>query len=104
MPLIASKYGNDPNRVPFDFPEIIGTFAPRPFLASSPIRDGNFEVSGVKDSIAAALPIYRLFGKPENLKANYPNCAHDFPPEVRNVAYEFFDRHLRHAPLTRDVK
>lgn len=104
MPLINSEYGNDPNRVPFDFPEIIATFAPRPFLASSPVRDSNFEVSGVKDSIALALPIYRLFGKADNLKANYPDCAHDFPPEVRNVAYEFLDRHLGHKPLARDVK
>lgn len=104
MPLINSKYGNDPNRVPFDFPEIIATFAPRPFLASSPVRDGNFEVSGVKDSIAAALPIYRLYGMPEHLQANYPNSAHDFPPDSRKVAYEFLDRHLKHMPGYKGVK
>ena len=98
MPLIASRYGNDPDRVPFDFTEIVGSFAPRPFLASSPVRDGNFEVSGVKETMIVAKPIYKLYGKQANLQANHPDCGHDFPPEARKVAYEFFDRHLQHTP------
>jgi hypothetical protein len=36
-----------------------------------------------------------LFGKPDNLQANYPDCGHDFPPDVRQVAYDFLDKHLR---------
>ncbi len=95
MPLINDRYENNPDKVPFDFPEIVAAFAPRPFLASSPIHDSNFEVSGVKDTIAAAKPIYRLFNAEEHFQANYPDCAHDFPEPVRKVAYEFFDRHLK---------
>jgi pimeloyl-ACP methyl ester carboxylesterase len=94
MPLIAQTYHNNPDEVPFDFPEIVAAFAPRPFLASSPVGDGNFEVSGVKDSIAAAKPIYALYGKEDHLQANYPACGHDFPEDVRKVAYDFFDKHL----------
>ena len=95
MPLIASRYQNNPDKVPFDFPEIVAAFAPRPFLASSPLHDSNFEVSGVKDTIATARPIYELYGKVNNLQANYPDCAHDFPEDVRKVAYDFFDKHLK---------
>lgn len=95
MPRIAADYGNDANKVPFDFTEIVAAFAPRPFLASSPVRDDNFEVSGVKDTIAAAKPVYELYGKGDNLQANYPDSAHDFPPAARDVAYGFFDRHLK---------
>ncbi len=95
MPRIANSYGNDPDRVPFDFTEIIATLAPRAFLASSPLRDDNFEVSGVRDVIAAARPIYALFGVPDNLAANYPDAKHSFPPAARDVAYEFLDRHLK---------
>jgi dienelactone hydrolase len=95
MPRIASEYGNDPDRVPFDFTEIVAALAPRAFLASSPIHDDNFEVSGVRDVIAAAKPIYALFGKAENLAANYPDCHHAFPPAAREVAYAFLDRHLK---------
>lgn len=97
MPMIDIRYGNDPDRVPFDFPEIVAAFAPRPFLASSPLHDGNFEVSGVRDTMESAQPIYQLYERPEHLQANYPDCAHDFPPEVRRVAYEFLDRHLKHS-------
>jgi len=98
MPLIATRYKNDPNQVPFDFTEIVGSFAPRAFLASSPVRDGNFEVSGVRDVIAGGKPIFQLYGKPDNLQLNTPNCGHDFPPDARKIAYEFFDKHLNHTP------
>jgi dienelactone hydrolase len=95
MPKIASEYGNNPDQVPFDFTEIVAAFAPRPFLASSPLHDSNFEVSGVRDTIAAAKPIYELYGHPERLQANYPDCGHDFPEAARETAYEFFDRYLK---------
>lgn len=95
MPLIAARYDNNPDRVPFDFTEIVACFAPRPFLASAPVGDGNFDVSGVKEALAAARPIYELYGQPEHLQASYPDCGHDFPAEVRETAYRFFDRHLR---------
>ncbi|REJ80333.1 MAG: acetylxylan esterase, partial [Planctomycetota bacterium] len=38
-----------------------------------------------------------LYGAEENLQANYPDCQHDFPEDVREVAYEFLDRHLKGA-------
>jgi dienelactone hydrolase len=95
MPLIASEYDNNPDKVPFDFPELIAALAPRAFLASSPVGDNNFEVSGVKDTIASAKPIFKLYGVEDNLAANYPDCAHDFPEDVRKVAYDFLDNHLK---------
>ncbi len=95
MPRIASVYGNDPDRVPFDFTEIVAALAPRAFLAIAPLHDDNFEVSGVRDVIAAARPIYLLDGKSEDLSALYPNCNHTFPPVAREAAYAFLGMHLR---------
>lgn len=95
MPLIASKFHNNPKEMPFDFSDVVISFAPRAFLASSPLHDSNFEVGGVKDVMAAALPVYEKLGAKEKLQANYPDCAHDFPPEVRKVAYAFMDRWLK---------
>jgi dienelactone hydrolase len=92
MPRIASTYDLKPEKMPFDFPEVVAAFAPRAFLASAPTGDANFEVSGVKDCITAARPLYELLGAKEKLSANYPDCKHDFPPEVRKVAYEWLDR------------
>jgi predicted dienelactone hydrolase len=95
MPRIASVYDSKPEKMPFDFPEVVAAFAPRAFLASSPLHDDNFEVSGVRDCIAAAKPVYELLGAKEKLAANYPDCKHDFPPEVRKVAYDWLDRWLK---------
>jgi len=97
MPRIASEYKNDPDQVPFDFTEIVASFAPRPFIACAPVRDSNFEVSGVKDVIARAQPVYKLMGGPDNLQAIYPDSGHDFPPDARQITYAFFDKHLRHV-------
>jgi acetyl esterase/lipase len=95
MPLIAAKYDLDPNKIPFDFTDVVTAFAPRPFLASSPLHDDNFDVTGVQEVIAAVKPVYEKLGAAEKLQANYPDCAHDFPPEVRKVAYEFLDKWLK---------
>lgn len=95
MPRIEQLYGNDPVQMPFDFPELIGAIAPRAFFTNSPLHDGNFEVSGVRDCLSAAQPIYDLFGKSDHLQARYPNAEHDFPVETRNEAYQFLDQHLR---------
>jgi dienelactone hydrolase len=95
MPLIASVYGNDANRMPFDFPEVIGAFAPRPFLASAATKDDDFDVVGVRETIDMARPAYRVFDKTDLLQAYYPESKHDFPPQARQVAYEFLDRHLK---------
>lgn len=103
MPLIDRDFGNNPDRVPFDFPEIVASFAPRPFLASAPVRDSNFEVSGVRDTIDAAKTVYRLHGAEQNLQANYPDSAHDFPEDARKIAYDFFDRHLRGVAVVQGV-
>jgi dienelactone hydrolase len=97
MPLIKTKYDLKPEKMPFDFPEVVAALAPRAFLASAPVADANFEVSGVKDCIAAARPVYALLGAPEKLAANYPDCKHDFPPEARKVAYDWLDRWLKSA-------
>ena len=96
MPLIAEKYGKDPARVPFDFPDVIAALAPRPLFISAPLRDENFEVSGVRDCVDAAKPIYeRIFQAGDRLVAVYPDAAHEFPASVREVAYAFFGRWLK---------
>jgi hypothetical protein len=95
MTRIRSVYQLKPELMPFDFTEVVAALAPRPFLASAPVHDSNFDVQGVKECIAAAKPVYELFGAADKLAANYPDCAHDFPPDVRQVAYGWLDRWLK---------
>ncbi|MHB0874741.1 MAG: alpha/beta hydrolase [Anaerolineae bacterium] len=94
MPRIATDYGADPRRMPFDFSDLVAALAPRPFFANAPLHDANFEVSGVQDCIRAALPVYGLFGAEERLVAVHPDAEHDFPPDTRLAAYAFLDRWL----------
>lgn len=83
--------------LPFDFPEIIGSLAPRPFFSNSPIGDGNFDVNGVKAGIKDVAPVYHFLGVAENLQIRYPEAGHDFPLETRREAYSFLDKHLKFA-------
>jgi dienelactone hydrolase len=95
MPRIAAEFDNDPKKMPFEFSDVIASLAPRAFLAVAPLRDDNFDVAGVKDAIAAAGPAYKALGAEKNLKAIYPDAAHDFPEEGRKAAYDFLDEHLK---------
>lgn len=95
MPRIASAYGNDPKQVPFDFTDVVRSFAPRAFLAVAPEKDGNFEVGGVRDVMEASRAAYKAHGAEAHLKALYPDAGHDFPADAREAAYEFLDAHLK---------
>jgi dienelactone hydrolase len=95
MPRIATVYNKDPKKMPFDFPDILAAISPRPLLAIAPLHDANFEVSGVKDCIAAAGVTYELLAAKEKLAAVYPDCEHDFPDDSRKAAYEWMDRWLK---------
>jgi hypothetical protein len=96
MPRIAELYDKDPRKMPFDFTEVIAALAPRAFFTCSCVDDINFEVSGARDCIAAAMPVYGLLGCADRLEAMYPTGGHDFPPQARQTAYEWLDRQLAH--------
>lgn len=95
MPRIRERYQRDPKQMPFDFTEVIAALAPRPFLAVAPLHDANFDVDGVKDCIAAARPVYELYGDADRLAAAYPDAEHSFPQAEREQAYAWFDRWLK---------
>jgi len=95
MPRIASVYGKDPAKVPFDFPAILQSLAPRPLFINAPLRDSNFDVSGVDDCVRAAQDVYRrVFRTSRRIQVEHPDCGHDFPPEIRTAAYDFMMRML----------
>jgi hypothetical protein len=95
MPRVASRYHVSPDAMPFDFPEVLAAIAPRAVLIVAPLHDDNFEVSGVRDSVTAARPIYELLGAADRLQATYPDSTHDFPDAARRDAYSFLDQRLK---------
>lgn len=94
MPRMAD-YRNRLTDIPFDFHELIGALAPRRVLIVAPTRDGNFRSDSVDRVAAAARPVYELYGHPERLRVEHPECEHDFPAEMRDEAYRLFDDVLK---------
>ncbi|MEX0611249.1 MAG: hypothetical protein WD738_14670 [Pirellulales bacterium] len=90
MPRAVSHYNFSPDRMPFDFPEVLAAIAPRAVFIVAPLHDDNFAVEGVRDCVKAANPIYRLFDHAERLKVIYPDTGHDFPDAARDEASAFF--------------
>ncbi len=91
MPRIREIHGSDPNKVPFDFHEVIAALAPRPVSVNAPLRDDNFDVEGVKKVITAANDVYELRSARGKIHVEYPDCEHNFPVEIRRRAYDWLD-------------
>jgi pimeloyl-ACP methyl ester carboxylesterase len=97
MPRIRTVYDRDPKKMPFEFGDVISALAPRPFFASAPLNDSNFDVQGVRDCIEAAAPIYKSLRAGDRLRAIYPDAGHEFPETARREAYQWIDRWLKPA-------
>jgi hypothetical protein len=93
--LKLAQYKGRLEEIPFDFHELIGALAPRHVLIIAPLKDSNFQHGSVDRIVAAAKPIFKLYGRPERLRVEHPDCPHDFPPEMREEAYRLFDAVLK---------
>ena len=83
MPRIAAR---KPEAMPFDFKDVLAAIAPRPVFVNAPLRDANFDASGVDDAVRDA--------KHPKIRVEHPDCEHDFPPEIRQAAYAWLDYSL----------
>ena len=99
MPRVTSVYGNDPDRMPFDFPELIASLAPRAVFSNSPVKDENFDVEGVRLAGATIQNAYAQAGAPARYVLRTPDYAHDFTDETRREAYAFIDGALSFTPV-----
>ena len=94
MPRIATQFGNDDRNVPFDFPELIASIAPRGFFCSAAKGDSDFDVQGVRETMAAAQSDLALLGATDQMADYYPDTEHAFPDDARQAAYQFLDQRL----------
>jgi len=81
--------------IPFDFHELLAALAPRPVFINAPLRDDNFQWRSVDEIVKASSAVYRLYGVLQNLIVEHPDCAHDFPVDVRERAYQLLEEKLR---------
>ena len=45
--------------------------------------------------VFAASKVYQLYGVPQNLRLDHPDCEHDFPDAARQTAYQLLEEQLR---------
>lgn len=89
MPRIASLYAKSPALMPFDFDDVLEAIAPRAVFVNAPLRDDNFDAGGVDEAVEAAQRRART-----RITVRHPDAGHDFPPDVREEAYQWLDREL----------
>ncbi len=89
------EYQDALGNIPFDFHELIGALAPRPVFINAPLGDTNFKWRSVDEIVGAAAQVYRLYRALENLRAEHPDCGHDFPAAIREEAYRLFEEKLK---------
>lgn len=92
LPSLRDDYELDPDRVPFDFYELVAALAPRAFFSNSPLHDSNFDYRGIEKAAPRVRRIYELHGVPENLRIAYPDADHDFPPAIREESFRWLQR------------
>jgi len=90
-----ANYQNRLEEIPFDFYELVGALAPRRVLIIAPIHDSNFKYQSVDRIVKAAKEVYELYGHPDRLSVEHPDCAHDFPVEMREKAYKVLEAELK---------
>ena len=95
MPRIRDVYGNNADKIPFDFYEIVAVLAPRGFFSNSPVNDSNFDVQGVRKAFAKAGEVYGLLDAAARLTLTTPDAPHDFPEAERQAAYAWLDSVLK---------
>lgn len=95
IPSIRDRYALDPDKVPFDYYELIASLAPAAFFSNSPLRDSNFDWRGVEKVAPQARRIYELHGFPEKMRIAYPDDEHDFPTIEREESYRFLEKWLK---------
>jgi predicted peptidase len=94
MPRIATDFGNEQARMPFDFHELVASLAPRPFLACAAEHDADFAASGVRHVMQSATEIYKLYRAEDRLQSVFVDAPHSFPQTSRAAAYDFLSLHL----------
>jgi hypothetical protein len=87
-------------KLPFDEHWFLALCAPRPFIALEGDADTISLPTAVQKSFEAALPVYKLYGKPQNLGIHYSHHAHAFTEEDWTAMMDFADKTLRGMPVS----
>lgn len=71
-------FRDEPERMPFDFNEVLGLIAPRPVLAWAPTLDWDHPQDDVRQVVESARNVYDLYGDTDNLELRTPYDINSF--------------------------
>ncbi|WNQ12536.1 prolyl oligopeptidase family serine peptidase [Paenibacillus aurantius] len=94
IPKIAADLHVD--RVPFEFHEIVALCAPVPSFHYAGQEDHIFpHWKAVGEGMLELSKLYRWLGREERFRSILGSGSHDFPEEIRLLAYRFLDHWLK---------
>jgi len=94
IPKISADLQQD--QIPFEFHEIVVLMAPTPFFSYAGQDDHIFpHWKSVAEGMLELSRLYRWLGKEDHFKSFIGAGGHDFPEEIRMLAYSFLDYWLK---------
>jgi pimeloyl-ACP methyl ester carboxylesterase len=87
LPKLGAFIGHE-NRVPYDYPEVLGMIAPRPALIFAPRIDHQATLDDVKNCVSEAGGVYELLVAKDALKFEELDDYNHFSPETQKVVFE----------------
>ncbi|NOU85518.1 prolyl oligopeptidase family serine peptidase [Paenibacillus sp. LMG 31460] len=94
IPKVSADLQQD--RIPFEFHEIVALCAPTPFLSYAGQDDHIFpHWKSVGEGMLELSRLYRWLGKEDRFQSYLGTGGHDFPEEIRMLAYRFLDQWLK---------
>jgi dienelactone hydrolase len=94
IPKISADLEQD--RVPFDFHEIAALCAPTPFFNYAAQDDQIFpHWKSIGEGMRELARLYRWLGNENRFRSYIGAGSHDFPEEIRGLAYKFLDQWLK---------
>ncbi|WP_263354945.1 alpha/beta hydrolase family protein [Acidicapsa acidisoli] len=84
-----------PDRLPFDFDEVLASVAPKPALVVAPTLDRYARLADVQREIEASQKIYALLGHPESLKFETPVDINRFAHRTQESVFDWLAQQVR---------
>ncbi len=84
-----------PERVPFDYDEVLALAAPKNVLVVAPELDRFNPVKGVSRQVEAAAAAYELLGSPDSLQLKTPHDFNRFPRKLQEEIFDYLDENAR---------
>lgn len=78
-----------------DYPDVAALACPRALLVINGLRDGLFDLDGVRDCFAQLAAVYRKAGVPDKVRTQFYDGPHEFNPEMQAVAWDWLARWVR---------